>query len=177
MKVGVPHHLEAFLGFGRPHFHCKLGNCFHCKLGSLDSQLEQLIGLLASNKSCHTFRALYPKATPIATGTLGGRLYNLQAFYGPHKESGHINNTSCPTLPLQLSLAATEQFNCKPKQGIWFLREQGYLRSPLEPGQLADFLLEMPGLVQQDQDWGLPGGQEERSSAGGICQVRICVVV
>ena len=66
-----------------------------------------------------------------------------------------------PSLPLQPILAATEQFNCKPKQGIWFLREQGYLRSPLEPGQLADFLLEMPGLAQQGQDWGLPGGQEE----------------
>ena len=27
-----------------------------------------------------------------------------------------------------------------------FLREQGILRLPLEPGQLADFLLETPGL-------------------------------
>lgn len=47
---------------------------------------------------------------------------------------------------LQLILAATEQFNKKPKQGISFLMEQGILASPLDPSQVADFLHENPGL-------------------------------
>ena len=46
----------------------------------------------------------------------------------------------------QLILAATERFNKKPKQGVSFLMEQGVLASPMDAGQVADFLLENPGL-------------------------------
>lgn len=43
-------------------------------------------------------------------------------------------------------MAATEQFNKKPKQGIGFLMEQGVLASPMDIAEVADFLLENPGL-------------------------------
>ena len=46
----------------------------------------------------------------------------------------------------QLVLAATEQFNKKPKQGITFLLEQGVFDSPLKPEEVAGFLLENHGL-------------------------------
>jgi brefeldin A-resistance guanine nucleotide exchange factor 1 len=50
------------------------------------------------------------------------------------------------SLNFQLILAATEQFNKKPKQGISFLMEQGVLASPMDPPEVADFLLENPRL-------------------------------
>lgn len=43
-------------------------------------------------------------------------------------------------------MAATEQFNKKPKTGIAFLLEQGVLHSPLNPDEVAAFLLDNPGL-------------------------------
>ncbi len=49
---------------------------------------------------------------------------------------------------LQLILAATEQFNKKPKVGVAFLLEQGVLHSPLNPNEVAGFLLDNPGLVK-----------------------------
>lgn len=48
--------------------------------------------------------------------------------------------------PLQLILAATEQFNKKPKQGIAFLMEQHILSTPADASEIADFLLENPRL-------------------------------
>lgn len=56
---------------------------------------------------------------------------------------------SLPSLPQQLILAATEQFNRKPKQGINFLVEQGILASPVQAAEVADFLLENPGLRKE----------------------------
>ncbi len=46
----------------------------------------------------------------------------------------------------QLILAATEQFNKKPSQGIAFLQERSILRTPLDPGEVAQLLLDNPGL-------------------------------
>lgn len=46
----------------------------------------------------------------------------------------------------KLILAATDQFNKKPKQGIAFLLEQNILTSPLDSAEVADFLLENPAL-------------------------------
>ena len=46
----------------------------------------------------------------------------------------------------QLILAATEQFNKKPKQGITFLMEQKILSTPANESEIADFLLENPRL-------------------------------
>ncbi|XP_064404547.1 Golgi-specific brefeldin A-resistance guanine nucleotide exchange factor 1-like isoform X2 [Halichondria panicea] len=48
----------------------------------------------------------------------------------------------------KLILAATEQFNKKPKVGVAFLLEQGVLHSPLNPNEVAGFLLDNPGLVK-----------------------------
>ncbi len=47
---------------------------------------------------------------------------------------------------MQLILAATEEFNKKPKHGITFLMEQGILSTPLDPLEVAGFFLENPGL-------------------------------
>ena len=47
-------------------------------------------------------------------------------------------------LPTQLILAATEQFDKKPKQGIAFLMEQKILSTPANKSDIADFLLENP---------------------------------
>ncbi len=54
----------------------------------------------------------------------------------------------CILCSLQLILAATEQFNKKPKVGVAFLLEQGVLHSPLNPNEVAGFLLDNPGLVK-----------------------------
>ena len=43
-------------------------------------------------------------------------------------------------------MAATEQFNKKPKQGIAFLMEQQLLSTPARESEIADFLLENPRL-------------------------------
>lgn len=46
----------------------------------------------------------------------------------------------------QIILAGSEQFNQKPSKGIAFLQEQGILKSPLDPDQVAGFLRENPRL-------------------------------
>ncbi len=46
----------------------------------------------------------------------------------------------------QLIHAATEQFNKKPSQGITFLQERGVLLTPLDPAEVAQFLLDNPRL-------------------------------
>ena len=51
-----------------------------------------------------------------------------------------------PPPPPQLILAATEQFNKKPRQGIAFLMEQKILSTPANESEIADFLLENPRL-------------------------------
>ena len=51
--------------------------------------------------------------------------------------------------PMQLILAATEQFNIKPKQGITFLQERGIIAASSSPEfaeEVASFLVDNPRL-------------------------------
>ena len=49
----------------------------------------------------------------------------------------------------QLISAGTEQFNRNPKAGVAFLEEQGVLESPLNPKEVAHFLMSNPSINKQ----------------------------
>lgn len=58
----------------------------------------------------------------------------------------HTHTNSHTHTHIQLILAGTEQFNKKPSQGITFLQEQCVLRTPTDPVEVAQFLLDNPRL-------------------------------